>query len=257
LIASLVCDGGLPSAFFRDQPLLEERLTPLAETKGVFWIDCDRLGDIGDRLFEFTLFRPCHAVAGIGPHVPGIDFDRLGVVGQRCIVFMQTVIGDATVVVGPAIFRIDLDRLGAIGNGRAVVLLALVSLAPVRKGPGVLRAELDGLAVVGNRAVVILPVEGAAARFLKALTRSATCSLASSMMRPQAAPPTSGLPALAAHSRRSAGVAASTGIASRRPRQRAVHLIRALPCCLRSDATRTGVMTLAPTADILPSSTQV
>ena len=26
---------------------------------------------------------------------------------------------------------------------------------------------------------------------------------------------------------------------------------------LRSDATRTGVMTLAPTADILPSSTQV
>src|SRR3981081_4434164 len=42
------------------------------------------------------------------------------------------------------------------------------------------------------------------------------------MMRLQAAPPTSGLSALAAHSPRSAGVAASTGIASRRPRQRRV-----------------------------------
>src|SRR5712675_3764881 len=40
------------------------------------------------------------------------------------------------------------------------------------------------------------------------------------MMRLQAAPPTSGLSALAAHSPRSAGVAASTGIASRRPTQR-------------------------------------
>src|SRR5258705_10725107 len=155
---AVVRDGVLPSAFFRDQPLPEERLTPLAETKGVFRIDCDRLGDIGDRLVEFTLFRPRHAAAGIGPHVPGIDPDRLGVVGQRCVVFMQTVIGDATVVVGPAIFRIDLDRLGAIGNGRVVVLFALVCLAPERKGGGVLRAELDGLAVVGNRAIVILPV---------------------------------------------------------------------------------------------------
>src|SRR3981081_501307 len=40
------------------------------------------------------------------------------------------------------------------------------------------------------------------------------------MMRLQAAPPTSGLSALAAHSPRSAGVAASAGIASKRPRQR-------------------------------------
>ena len=141
----------------------------MAETKGVFWIDCDRLGDIGDRLVEFTLFRPCHAAAGIGPRVPGIDLDRLSVVGQRCVVFMQTVIGDATVVVGPAIIRINLDRLGAIGNGRVVVLFALVCLTPVRKGGGVLRAELDGLAVVGNRAVVILPVEGAAAAVLEGL----------------------------------------------------------------------------------------
>src|SRR5712672_2244276 len=40
------------------------------------------------------------------------------------------------------------------------------------------------------------------------------------MMRLQAAPPTSGLSALAAHSPRSAGVAANAGIASRRPTQR-------------------------------------
>src|SRR3977135_3967690 len=40
------------------------------------------------------------------------------------------------------------------------------------------------------------------------------------MMRLQAAPPTSGLSALAAHSPRSAGVAASAGIASRRLMQR-------------------------------------
>jgi hypothetical protein len=123
---------------FRDQPLPEERLTPLAETKGVFRIDCDRLGDIGDRLVEFPLFRPRHTAADIGPRVPGIDLDRLGVVGQRRIVFIQTVVGDATVVVGPAIFRIDLDRLGAIRNGGDVVLLALVCLAPVRNGGGVL-----------------------------------------------------------------------------------------------------------------------
>src|SRR5262249_49593237 len=51
---AVVCDRGLPSAFFRDQPLPEERLTPLAKTIGVFRIDCDRLGDIGDSLFEFT-----------------------------------------------------------------------------------------------------------------------------------------------------------------------------------------------------------
>src|SRR6267154_2878208 len=41
---AVVCDRRLPSAFFRDQPLPEECLTPLAETKGVFRIDCDRLG---------------------------------------------------------------------------------------------------------------------------------------------------------------------------------------------------------------------
>src|SRR5256885_16998562 len=40
------------------------------------------------------------------------------------------------------------------------------------------------------------------------------------MMRLQAAPPTSGLSALAAHSSQSAGVAASTGIASSRATQR-------------------------------------
>ena len=39
----------------------------MAKTKGVFRIDFDRLGDIGDRLVEFTLFRPRHAAAGIGP----------------------------------------------------------------------------------------------------------------------------------------------------------------------------------------------
>src|SRR5258708_6988562 len=50
--------------------------------------------------------------------------------------------------------------------------------------------------------------------------RSATRSLASSMMRLQAAPPTSGLSALAEHSPRSAGVAASAGIASSRATQR-------------------------------------
>src|SRR4029450_6279162 len=64
---AVVCDRGLPSALFRDQPLPEECLSPLAETKGIFRIDCDRLGDIGDRLVEFTLFRPRHATAGIGP----------------------------------------------------------------------------------------------------------------------------------------------------------------------------------------------
>src|SRR4029079_10057626 len=81
------------------------------------------------------------------------------------------------------------------------------------------------------------------------------------MMRRQAAPPKSSLSALAAHSPRSAGVAASAGIASRRPTQsssppdpRAAMLF--LPA-LRSDETRTAVMTLAPTADILPSSTHV
>src|ERR1700726_1328918 len=147
----------------------------------------------------------------MGPHIPGIDPDRLGVVGQRCIVFMQTVIRGATVVVGPAIFRIDLDRLGAIRNGRVVVLFALVSLAPVRKGPGVLRAELDGLAVVGNRAVVILPVEEAATPVLEGL--DAFCHLLACIVDYAAAgrAPTSGLSALAAHSPRSAGVAASTG----------------------------------------------
>src|SRR3981189_3065007 len=46
---AVVCDRRLPSSFFRDQPLPEERLTPLAETKGVFRIDRDRLGDIGNR----------------------------------------------------------------------------------------------------------------------------------------------------------------------------------------------------------------
>src|SRR5882672_10654390 len=50
--------------------------------------------------------------------------------------------------------------------------------------------------------------------------RSATDTFASSMMRLQAAPPTSGLSALAAHSPRSAGVAASAGIASSRAMQR-------------------------------------
>src|SRR5256884_447565 len=99
---AVVCDRGLPSAFFRNQPLLEERLTPLAETKGVFWIDCDRLGDIGDRLVEFTLFRPRHAAAGIGPHLPGIEPDRLRVGGQRSGGFLQDVVGDAAVVVCPA-----------------------------------------------------------------------------------------------------------------------------------------------------------
>ena len=172
---AVICDRGLPSALFRDQPLPEERLTPLAETKGVFRIDCDRLGDIGDRLVEFTFFRPRHAAAGIGPRVPGIDPDRLGVVGQRSVVFMQTVIVDATVVVGPAIFRIDPDRLGAVRNGGDVVLFAFVCLTPVRKGGGVLRAELDGLAVVGNRAVLILPVEGAAPPVLEGL--DASCQL--------------------------------------------------------------------------------
>ena len=195
-------------------------MTPLAKTKGVFRIDCDRLGEIGDRLVEFTLFRPRHAAAGIGPGVSGIDPDRLGVVGQRCVVVMQTVVGDATVVVGPAIFRIDLDGLGAIRNGRAVVLFALVSLTPMRKGAGVLRAELDGLAVVGNRAIVILSVEGAAAAVLEGLDAFCHQLAASSMMRLQAAPPTSGLSALAAHSLRSAREAASAGIASKRPMQR-------------------------------------
>ena len=217
---AVVCDRGLPSVFFRDQPLPEERLTPLAETKGVFRIDCDRLGDIGDRLVEFTLFHPRHAAAGIGPRIPGIDPDRLGVVGQRSVVFMQTVIGDATVVVGPAIFRIDLDRLGAIGNGGDVVLLALVGLAPVRKGGGVLRAELDGLAVVGNRAVVILAVEGAAAPVLEGLDafrHRLACIVDDAAAGRE---PMSALSALAAHSPRSAGVAASAGIASSRAMQR-------------------------------------
>src|SRR6185312_11256667 len=62
---AVVCDGGLPSVFFRDQSLPEECLTPLSETEGVFRIDRDRLGEIGDRLVEFTLFRPRHAAAGI------------------------------------------------------------------------------------------------------------------------------------------------------------------------------------------------
>src|SRR6202045_535462 len=81
------------------------------------------------------------------------------------------------------------------------------------------------------------------------------------MMRPQAAPPTSGLSALAAHSPRSAGVAASAGIASRRPTQRSsppdprAAMLFPLRLALRCDTT--GGMTLAPTADILPSSTQV
>src|SRR5205814_5629336 len=52
------------------------------------------------------------------------------------------------------------------------------------------------------------------------LTRSATDALASSMMRLQAALSISGLSALAAHAPRSAGVAASAGIASRRATQR-------------------------------------
>src|SRR4030095_15020854 len=76
---AVVRDRGLPSAVFRDQPLPEERVTPLAETKGVFRIDFDRLGEIGDRLVEFPLFRPRHAAAGMGPRIPGIDPVRLGV----------------------------------------------------------------------------------------------------------------------------------------------------------------------------------
>src|SRR5258708_30435676 len=81
------------------------------------------------------------------------------------------------------------------------------------------------------------------------------------MMRLQAAPPTSALPALAAHSRRSAGVAASAGIASSRAAQRSSppdpRAAMLFPAALGSDATPTGVMTLAPTADVLPSSIQV
>src|SRR5882724_13379300 len=93
-------------------------------------------------------------------------------------------------------------------------------------------------------------------RFVKALTRSATCSLASSMMRLQAAPPTSALSALAAHSPRSAGVAASAGSASSRATQRSSppdpRAAMLFPSALGSDATPTGVMTLAPTgADTL------
>src|SRR5215468_5206299 len=64
------------------------------------------------------------------------------------------------------------------------------------------------------------------------------------MMRLQAVLPTSGLSALAAHSSRSAGVAASAGIASRRPTQRssppdprAAMLFPLLPS-LRRDADR-------------------
>src|SRR5689334_10589884 len=53
---AVVSDGRLPPVLFRDQPLPEMRLPPLAETKGVFRIDGDGLGEIGDRPVEFTLF---------------------------------------------------------------------------------------------------------------------------------------------------------------------------------------------------------
>ena len=168
---------------------------------------------------------------------------------------MQTVIGDATVVVGPAIFRIDLDRLGAIRNGGDVVLFAFVCLTPVRKGRGVLRAELDGLAVVGNRAVVILPVEGAAAPVLEGL--DAFCHLLAGIVDDTAAGRAAEIELVGAGGAlaRSAGVAASAGIASRRPTQRSSppdpRAAMLFPSALRSGATPPDVRTLASTADYL------
>jgi hypothetical protein len=130
----------------------------------------------------------------------------------------------------------------------------------VRKGGGVLRAELDGLAVVGNRAVVILSFEGAAAPVLEGL--DAFRHLLACIVDDAAAgrAPDIGLVGAGGALAPVGGVAASAGIASRRatqrsspPDPRAAMLF--LRLALRRDTY--GRDDFSPTADILPSSTQV
>src|SRR5690242_3856202 len=79
------------------------------------------------------------------------------------------------------------------------------------------------------------------------------------MIRLQAALPTSALPVLAVHSPRSAGVAARAGIASSRATQKSSpfdpRAVMLFSSALGSDGTPAGAVILAPTADILPSST--
>src|SRR5262249_51805987 len=91
--------------------------------------------------------------------------------------------------------------------------------------------------------------------------RSAADTFASSIMRLHAANPTSGLSVLAAHSPRSVGVAASAGIASKRPMQRSSppdpRAAMLFPFAWRSDAKRPDVRTLAPTAGHPPSTIDV
>ena len=64
----------------------------------------------------------------IGVGVFRIELDRLGVVGDGAVVVALVAVRDTAVVVGGGVLGIEPDRLAEVGDGAVIVLLVYVQL---------------------------------------------------------------------------------------------------------------------------------
>ena len=67
---------------------------------GVFRIQLDRFGIVGDGLVVLALETVCPAAAEVGEGVFRIQLDRFGIVGDGTVVLALAVVGVAAIVVG-------------------------------------------------------------------------------------------------------------------------------------------------------------
>ena len=128
---------------------------PTVVVVGVFRVDLDRLGVIGNRLVELAFFAERRSSIAIRFIPFRSDLDRLGVVGYRLVGIALRLLSVAAIVIVASILRIELDRLRVIGYSSVVVLLGVVGEAAVAIRFIPFRADLDRLGVVGYRLVEI------------------------------------------------------------------------------------------------------
>jgi len=122
---------------------------------GVFWIEADRGGLVGNCGGVVALARIGQAETGVGGGAARVELDRFALVLNCAVVVGLGQVGIATVGVRRSVARVELDCLTLVGDLAVVIAPGAVCRATIGIGIGILRGEPDRCCLVNYLVGVI------------------------------------------------------------------------------------------------------